>query len=343
MATRLFTMRKIIKKLFYKILCPALLVIGIDRFLRQVSKNRNLIIMYHGVSKAKHFNINGRHLPAGQFERQLLYFKRNFNIVSLKTICEMKLKDLHVRKHTIALTFDDGFLNNVQTAIPLLEKYHIPATFFICGISLLDKNYIHPSDLIDLIRVSSNAEVEINGSRFVKSGNQLIHNENGLDAYSHLNTLSFSEWNEFFASLKTVFNTLNTRSTIDKEVYELISAQTCRPLDSAPLIGIGSHSYHHINLTNLSHNEIIDQFTSSKKALELYSAKPIDAVAFPYGNYNEDVISASKEAGFKYLIAGGDVLNKYRDLVFPRMGVLSAATYSFNILSLNRGFKKFGF
>lgn len=336
-------MRKIVKKLFYEILCPALFIIGIDKLLRKVSKNRNLIIMYHGVSKTKHFDINGRHLPAEQFERQLLYFKKNFDIVSLETICEMKLKDLHVKKHTIALTFDDGFLNNVQTAIPLLEKYHIPATIFICGISLLDTNYIHPSDLIDLIRVSSKAEAEINGSRFVKSRNQLIHSENGLDAYNHLNTLSFEEWNNFLDSLRTLYNTLNTTSKIDKEVYELISAQTIRLLDSSPLIGIGSHSYQHINLTNLSHSEIMDQLTSSKKVLEQYSAKPIDAVAFPYGNYNEDVVSASQEAGYKYLIAGGDVLNKYRHSVFPRMGVLSGATYSFNILSLNWGFKKFGF
>ncbi len=255
----------------------------------------------------------------------------------------MKRKGLRVEKRTIALTFDDGFLNNVQTAIPLLEKYHIPAMIFICGISLLDRSYIHPSDLIDLIRVSSTSDVEINGSRFVKSGSRLIHSESGLDAYSHLNTLSLREWNDFYAGLKAINNTLNTTSKIDKEVYELISGDTIRQLDSSSLIRIGSHSYEHINLANLTKSEIMDQLTFSKKTLEQYSGKPIEAIAFPYGNYNEEVVCRSQEVGYKYLIAGGDVSDEYRNSVFPRMGVLSAASYSFNILSLNWGFKKFGF
>jgi peptidoglycan/xylan/chitin deacetylase (PgdA/CDA1 family) len=336
-------MRKIAKKLFYEILCPALLLVGTDKLLRKASKNRNLIIMYHGVSKTRHFDINGRHLPAEQFERQLLYFRKNFDIVSLETICDMKRKGLGVKRKTIALTFDDGFLNNLETAKPLLEKYQIPATIFICGISLIDKNYIHPSDLIDLIRVSSRDEVDINGSRFIKLGNRLIHNESGVDAYSYVNTLSLEEWSDFLASLNSVYNSLNIATKVDKEVHALISAEDVRLMDSNPLLGVGSHSYHHVNLAKLTPGEIVNQLTFSKKTLEQHSAKAIDALAFPYGNFNDDLVFLSQEAGYKYLIAGGDVLNKYKDSVFPRMGVLSSASYAFNILSLSWGFRKFGF
>src|SRR5687768_498906 len=144
-------MRLFLKFLFYRIFCPFLFFAGADNFLRRISKNRRLIIMYHGIGRDITTPVNGRHLPVEQFEKQLRYFRKNFNIISLEELCEMKLKGIHPKKHTIALTFDDGYLNNISNALPLLKKYRIPATFFISTASLNEPEYIHPSDYLDLI------------------------------------------------------------------------------------------------------------------------------------------------------------------------------------------------
>jgi peptidoglycan/xylan/chitin deacetylase (PgdA/CDA1 family) len=234
-------------------------------------------------------------------------------------------------------------LNNIQNAKPLLEKYQIPATIFICGINLIEENYIHPSDLIDLIRISSGDEVVINEEKFVKVANRLVHSERGLEANTYLNTLAFGHWSDFCASLKAICHQLNILNKIDSEVYALISDKDLRQLDAAPLVGIGSHSYHHVNLRNLTDPEIQRQVDFSKQTLEKNSSKPVEALAFPYGYYNENVIRLARKTGYKYLIAGGNVPKEYRDSVFPRIGILNAVSCSFNILSVNRGFRKFGF
>ena len=36
-----------------------------------------------------------------------------------------------LKKKYVTISFDDGFINNLTNALPLLEKYNVPATFFI--------------------------------------------------------------------------------------------------------------------------------------------------------------------------------------------------------------------
>src|SRR5687767_7412630 len=105
--------RKIIKYLVYNICYPLLLFFLYDKILRYFAKHKMLIVTYHGISLKNQNLINGRHLSAHQFEKHLKYYKRNFNIVSLEAICEMKQKKVVPDRHTVALTFDDGFLNNL--------------------------------------------------------------------------------------------------------------------------------------------------------------------------------------------------------------------------------------
>lgn len=40
-------------------------------------------------------------------------------------------RDGNIPHHAVVVTFDDGYANNLNNAIPLLERYHIPATVFI--------------------------------------------------------------------------------------------------------------------------------------------------------------------------------------------------------------------
>src|SRR5690242_10183124 len=124
-------MRRVLKFFFHQIICQLLLFSGAAQVLRSLSSNKRLIVMYHGVRKNRG-RINGRHITAKQFEQQLRYFSKHYKVVSLEEICSMKQQGITPERNTIALTFDDGFLNNITTALPLLMKYQMPATFFVC-------------------------------------------------------------------------------------------------------------------------------------------------------------------------------------------------------------------
>lgn len=332
-------LKDLLKYLFYQVTCPMLLFFGIDKLLRNRSSNRCLILMYHGVSKKKNFSINGRHLPADEFEKHLRYFKKHFDILSLPELCGKHL--YRGDRYSVALTFDDGYLNNIQHAIPLLLKYKIPATFFISTISLTEREYIHPPDYIDLIRTSTAESVNINGTLFQHENGQLTNSRN--DAYGYINSLSFKEFKHTLSTLKHTYPIKNVLKGVDPEVHTLITSETITGFAAEKLFAVGSHSHDHVNLTMLSEEELDHQVGISKTLLETHTQAPVTCIAFPYGYFNKDVIERSSQHGYKYLLAGGSVTDEWKHRVFPRIGILNMAGYAFNMLSINRGFKSFGF
>lgn len=85
------------------------------------------ILMYHKVLPEK--KISGKDcltVSAENLEEQFRYIKSHYNTLFFN--------DLNTEtglKHKLILTFDDGYLNNLQYLVPLLEKYQLKATIFI--------------------------------------------------------------------------------------------------------------------------------------------------------------------------------------------------------------------
>ena len=86
-----------------------------------------VVLMYHSIGENNlFFTVNG-----GEFEKQMAYLMReNFNVVSLKKL-EEYLKKKSIPLKTIAITFDDGYKDNLLNALPVLKKYNFPATVFV--------------------------------------------------------------------------------------------------------------------------------------------------------------------------------------------------------------------
>ncbi|MDG1173945.1 MAG: polysaccharide deacetylase family protein, partial [Opitutales bacterium] len=65
------------------------------------------------------------------FEQQLIFLKENYEVISYRTLIH-RLVEKNLCDRSICLTFDDGYIDNLTEALPLLEKYSMPATIFVC-------------------------------------------------------------------------------------------------------------------------------------------------------------------------------------------------------------------
>lgn len=63
-------------------------------------------------------------------------------------------------------------------------------------------------------------------------------------------------------------------------------------------IDIQSHTINHPNLDKLSYDDQLTEMINSKKALEKIINKEVYAIAYPFGDFNDDTIKAAKEAGY---------------------------------------------
>jgi peptidoglycan/xylan/chitin deacetylase (PgdA/CDA1 family) len=65
-----------------------------------------------------------------RFEEYCRFFRRHFRVVPLRELVD-KLERGQTPGRELAITFDDGYRDNFENAMPILESLSLPATFFI--------------------------------------------------------------------------------------------------------------------------------------------------------------------------------------------------------------------
>lgn len=102
------------------------------------------VLLYHRVCDMKPDIWNLAVSPV-QFELQMKYLKENYSI--------MRFEDdwSNIREKSVVITFDDGYLDNYRNAWPILEKYQIPATFFVSTGNIDSENEFWWDELSSLI------------------------------------------------------------------------------------------------------------------------------------------------------------------------------------------------
>lgn len=97
-----------------------------------VPKNKLVVFNYHQSTPSFDQQRNGQYIwsDTGYFEQEIKYLKENFRVVQLLEGIKI-LREGRMKGTMVSLTFDDGDISVNQYIVPILEKYSMPATFFI--------------------------------------------------------------------------------------------------------------------------------------------------------------------------------------------------------------------
>jgi peptidoglycan/xylan/chitin deacetylase (PgdA/CDA1 family) len=91
-------------------------------------RNAAVIVAFHRVQETAKPG-DGLTVGARLFERHCRFFQRHFRVARLREIVEKLERGIPLDRE-LAITFDDGYRDNHDTAAPILEKLSLPATFF---------------------------------------------------------------------------------------------------------------------------------------------------------------------------------------------------------------------
>ena len=115
---------------------------------------RAVVLKYHRIRAAHDRGSDGAvhdglGLPAATFERQLRFMLRHFAPVSVNA-----LLDPNVPKPPLcfAVTFDDGYRDNLTVAAPILDRLGVPASFFVVGSYVGTERQFWWEQLADILR-----------------------------------------------------------------------------------------------------------------------------------------------------------------------------------------------
>jgi peptidoglycan/xylan/chitin deacetylase (PgdA/CDA1 family) len=334
---------KVLKKINRKILSPILLNLNGDKIIRRFTGNSILNIMYHGVTTKNSNYFSPRHISSEQFEKHLKYFAKEFDVISITDAFEYLRENYKPKRKTITITFDDGYRNNIYTALPLLEKYNMKTTFFIPGVCTEKmKMRVLWTDIIRCLMFFYK-------DHFIELGNKKFKDffdiESKTSLSDFLNSCEISTFSNYLTHLISNYNIEEKIQTLPDELWKLLDKDELRELAASKIATIGSHGYSHYDLTNLSISEAGEELRKSKESLEQVIEKEVKIIAYPFGSYNYVIKDIAEQLGYGYQIAvnylySDDVTDSR---ILNRHGIPSTTTFEANILLLNHAFRTKGF
>jgi len=329
-----------IKNIAKNIAFPLITGLGIEKILSKKSKNNNLILCFHGVSNFKS-TINKRHMPVSQFEALITYLKRSFDIVSVQDI----FTDTKAKKKRIALTFDDGYLNNYSIAWPILKKHNLPATFYITTESFEITNYCLWPEIFDALKIETPKEkIFFNDEEFHFIGGQLYNVKTNVAIYDYVKLMG-EERQAAFKEFISKYDVKRILKTIDPELAQFCSQEQIKEMSLSPLIEIGSHTHRHYNLSKINTELATQELKKSKEILETLIQKPVVSIGYPDGDYSEKIKDIAEDLGYKYQLAVSYTNDSDRtdQRIRSRYSISNSTSLDTNKILINQQFNKSGF
>jgi peptidoglycan/xylan/chitin deacetylase (PgdA/CDA1 family) len=280
-----------------------------------------LILMYHRVIDVAIDPWNLAVSPSN-FEQQLKVLKSSGLLVSLSQISEI-IYGNEKMKPSIALTFDDGYMDNFLNAKPLLESFLAPTTFFITSKNIGQQKSFWWDELAELIlekpilpqflsiklEKSASFYFDLKEEKVLTEELNLVHKawNATLTPPSLRSQLYIALWQILgpmdYEDQQAIMDKLRNwagLTTSGKNGHNFsMTGEQLQLLSESPLFAIGAHTLTHPVLSGLPRERIRNEISENKLFLESNLNLSVDSLAYPSGKFNEMVKEELKDMGFK--------------------------------------------
>jgi peptidoglycan/xylan/chitin deacetylase (PgdA/CDA1 family) len=281
--------------------------------IRKKLASRAVILIYHRVASVER-DPWGLCVTPENFAEQLTVLKQYTHPISLQELVQAH-REGNLPHRAVAITFDDGYVDNLIYAKPILEKYNIPATFFITTGNLgqekefwwdeLEQVLLTPKPLPLKLSLEIKGEIyhweleEYNNSK-LDSNIKAWQAKKGARLF-----LYYSLWQKLQPLLAKnrdrILQKIYTWAEITPQTrpyYRPLQPQELPFLATKNLIEIGAHTLNHPFLSNLILESQREEIKTSKKYLEVILKSPVTSFSYPFGKYTLDTVSLVKTMGF---------------------------------------------
>jgi peptidoglycan/xylan/chitin deacetylase (PgdA/CDA1 family) len=280
-----------------------------------------LILGYHRISRPEADPYDNCVSPE-HFAEHLDALRRWTNPLRLSQLVN-HLKSGSLPPRSVAVTFDDGYVDNLEHAKPLLETYDIPATVFV---STGYKGREFWWDELDRLVMFSSADpgslrLETGAGRF----QQKPHSRGKEAEYPRQDTDRRQFARELYTfllaldveDLQRAMDTIRIWSALPsaRDAVRAMDPNELKRLADSGLIELGSHTCNHLFLPRLSLERQREEILAGKQELETVLGKPVAGFAYPNGQFTEETRQIVREAGFAYACTSlQDVVRPETDL-----------------------------
>jgi peptidoglycan/xylan/chitin deacetylase (PgdA/CDA1 family) len=297
------------------------------RLVGAVARWRGVVVLnYHRIGDGRRsvFDRGLYSATAEEFDRQVRYVKRHFDVIAPSDIAEVVRTK---RGRHVLFTFDDGYADNYTDAFPILRSHGVPASFFIAT-GYIDEPHLPWWDEIAwMVRASKRSSVEIPDFLGVVVPFDEPEREQAVRALLRTyKKLLDGRTEDFLAAIAVATGTGRPPSEV-LDVRKLwMTWDMLREMHAGGMT-IGGHTVHHPVLSRLTRAEQAEEIAACERRLKEELGVAMHAFAYPVGSqdaFNADSRDCLRERGVRAAFSyGGGIrrLGKWDWFDIPRMAI----------------------
>ncbi len=210
------------------------------------------------------------------FEEHVRFLKKHYKILRFEDDWQ------DIREKSIVITFDDGYADNFENALPILERYEVPATFFVCT----EPNREFWWDKLDRILFATEGKTQevfwANRHLPIRTDEEKIAACYALHPYFKA---LLPEKREKALSILT--DNLSVSASQPSNENRLLSEQEIKALSASPYVTLGGHTVTHTALAIEPQMMQFKEIKDSKASLESVTGQSLSVFSYPFGGEND--------------------------------------------------------
>lgn len=277
---------------------------GIAAALARRRSDRPLILGYHRVvervAAVDADVLPGMTISQATLRAHLEWVARRYRIVSLDEIGSLLERGVPCG-NLAAVTFDDGYLDVYEHALPVLEQLGVPgAVFVVSGLVGTDELPIH-DELYEIVKGSREMGRPMPPSlrAALRACGQRIGGGSST-AIATVRALLALPPEELRAIIRDV-RAMGWHSVAPRELRTM--DWTALSAMERAGITVGSHTHTHAMLDLEDDHALTDELVRSRAVLEHGLGHPVQHLAYPDGRFDDRVAAAVRAAGYRFAYA----------------------------------------
>ncbi len=248
------------------------------------------VLMYHRIlpsSDPRHAGEEpGMIVTPESFRQQLQIIKQRFTVLPLSEWVERKARGQALPRRACAVTFDDGWLDNFEYALPILLQEQVPATVFAVSAMIGTPAQFWPNRLLRLLQGPNLQRLESSASAnpwlatlatYARGG--ALNKESGAALIAASKHYSDHFLQDQLDALEQQLGVLAPTQPDLMDWPQLLAMQ------ATGLVEIGSHTCDHYRLVDELPAAVLEQqIVQSQRQLEAQLGRRIALFCYPNGN-----------------------------------------------------------
>ncbi|MBJ6727311.1 polysaccharide deacetylase family protein [Geomesophilobacter sediminis] len=230
------------------------------------------------------------------FRAHLGYLAEHFPIVRFEEDWDA------VSKPAVCITFDDGYADNLLEALPILDEFQVPATFFVSTGPIATTGGFWWDELHRILVEHRELPGELTlpgvGKGFWPTRTAAERER----LYGELVPYLVAAPTGHREEIRTEIRRWSATVPGCDDRHRPLTVEELRRFAANRLVTIGAHTVTHSRLSALSEPAQREEILASKRQLEQWLGGEVSVFSYPYGrrcHYNRDSIALCREAGFR--------------------------------------------